>query len=137
MKKYALLFSSFLVLAACDTTTVENDVESLEESVASVSVVDEVAEITVTINLSIPDEEIEETHEFQTEDGAILLDVMQANFDIVDDNGFFTSIDGYEQNEADSKYWLFDINGEMAEVGAGELELTEGDVVDWSLAGFE
>ncbi len=34
---------------------------------------------------------------------------------------------------AENKYWLFDVNGTMSPVGAKEVILKAGDVIDWKL----
>lgn len=63
--------------------------------------------------------------------------IFQKNFDIEDDNGFITSIDGHEQDEKDNKYWTYTINDEEVMEGASEVELTAGDKVDFSLSEME
>lgn len=142
MKKSLLLFSSVFILAACANTTQE--AESVEEVATSVESTQASSEadadadaLAVTINLSVPGEDFESSKEITIEEGAMLLDIMQENFNVVDEDGFITSIEGYEQDPDAGLYWLFDVNGEMAEVGAAELELKADDIVDWSLAPFE
>ncbi|MGO4937634.1 DUF4430 domain-containing protein [Fundicoccus sp. Sow4_H7] len=142
MKKSFLLFSSVFILAACANTTQE--AESVEEVATSVESTQASSEadadadaLAVTINLSVPGEDFESSKEITIEEGAMLLDIMKENFDVVDEDGFITSIEGYEQDPDAGLYWLFDVNGEMAEVGAAELELKADDIVDWSLAPFE
>ena len=65
--------------------------------------------------------------------GESLYQVMQANFDLVDQDGFITSINGQAQDEAAQKYWMYDVNGEMALVGAKDLILEPGDHVEFKL----
>ena len=33
--------------------------------------------------------------------------------------------------------WLFDVNGEMSQVGANQVDLKQGDVIDWKLEAFK
>ncbi|MGP6139910.1 MULTISPECIES: DUF4430 domain-containing protein [unclassified Jeotgalibaca] len=129
MKKYLFLLASGFILAGCQSP------QTTEESISESTISSVMAEtITVTMRMSIDGEEVEGgSQEIQVEEGAILLDVMKENYDIEETDGFITSIDGQEQDTEAGKYWLFDINGEMAPVGANETELQEGDVVEWKL----
>lgn len=129
MKKYLLLLASGFILAGCQApqTTEESVSETIESTIAEET-------ITVTVRLLVDGEEIEGgSQELQVEEGAILLDVMKENYEIEEADGFITSINGQAQDEDAGKYWLFDLNGEMAPVGANETELQEGDLVEWKL----
>ena len=66
-------------------------------------------------------------------EGDNLLDVMKAQLKIVEKDGFISSINGVEQVPSEQKYWLFDVNGQMSPVGAKEVILKAGDVIDWKL----
>lgn len=127
MKKWFLLLFAGATLTACGTKTeaVDSTVESADLS-------------EVTINVSVEGELIEAgSVTAEVEPGEFLLDVMKEEFEVVDEDNFITTINGYEQDVEAGKYWLFDLNGEMAPVGAHELELSDGDVVDFDLAGLE
>jgi hypothetical protein len=52
-----------------------------------------------------------------------LLDALKENFKIEEKSGFITSIDGKSQDQAANKYWLFDVNGKMADKGAADIHL--------------
>lgn len=89
-------------------------------------------EITVTISL------FNDKKEMKSEDisilkGTTLEEAMIENFSAETKNGMITKIDGHEQDESKSKYWLFDVNGEFSNVGAADYELQEKDKVDWKL----
>lgn len=133
MKKWLLLLASTLVLVGCGQTTQTEEtastpVESSEQAV--------LAEVTVSV--TVDGEEIDEGEQvLEVEEGAILLDVMEEHYELEEADGFISAINGYEQDEEAGKYWLFDLNGEMAEVGAAELELSDGDLVEWKLEAFE
>ncbi|WP_122646084.1 DUF4430 domain-containing protein [Enterococcus mediterraneensis] len=70
-------------------------------------------------------------------DGDSLYDVMKNNFEIKDDNGFITSIDGHTQNQDQQKYWMYTVNGEEATTGAKELKVKNGDEIVFNLAGMK
>ncbi|MFP7477327.1 DUF4430 domain-containing protein [Terribacillus saccharophilus] len=127
MKKVLHMFSALLlaagILAGCGTT---------EQSQQQNQQTEQQAEQQVTVTLSEGGEEIS-SKEVSFEEGDNLLDVMKENFEIEEDDGFITSIDGHSQDEEKSKYWLFTVNGEMAQVGANELELKDGDEVVFNL----
>lgn len=61
---------------------------------------------------------------------------MKTSFEIEDDNELITSTNGYEQDDKADKYWIFDINGEESMIGADDLELQEGDLVELNLEGI-
>lgn len=65
-----------------------------------------------------------------------LLDALKENFKIEEKSGFITSIDGKTQDQAANKYWLFDVNGKMAEKGAADIHLKKGDTVAFYLGSF-
>ncbi|MFE6235141.1 DUF4430 domain-containing protein [Cellulosimicrobium sp. NPDC057862] len=51
------------------------------------------------------------------------------------ENAFVTAIDGVAA-DPDSEFWALYVNGEMATVGAGSLETTDGDEITWKLETF-
>ncbi len=57
------------------------------------------------------------SQEITAEEGTYLLEVMHENYDIEEEGGFISSIEGYEQDDANGLYWLYYINDESAEVG--------------------
>ncbi|MHC5268897.1 DUF4430 domain-containing protein [Enterococcus sp. LJL98] len=63
----------------------------------------------------------------------VLYEIMSENFTIEDNDGFITAIDGIAQDEANDKYWMYDLNGEMAPKGAKEMKLEAGDEVLFKL----
>lgn len=54
-------------------------------------------------------------------EGEKLLDVMKRNLEVEEKDGFITSIEGHSQDEKTNKYWLYTVNGKMAEVGANQF----------------
>ena len=131
MKKKQLLLSGLVLgmFLASGCTIPANEVTltttAAQESVAPV-------EQTATIILQEDGKEItKEVVSF--EPGAVVFDVMDEHFEIVHQDGFITSIDGMTQDEAANKYWLYDINGEMALKGAKEIKLQAGDEILFKL----
>ena len=131
MKKKQLLLSGLILgmFLASGCTTPANEVTltttATQESVSPV-------EQTATIILQEDGKEItKEVVSF--EPGAVVFDVMDEHFKIVHQDGFITSIDGMTQDEAANKYWLYDINGEMALKGAKEIALQAGDEILFKL----
>jgi len=51
--------------------------------------------------------------------------------DIEADSGLVTSIEGVEQDEDKNLFWLYYVNGKLAQKGAAEVKLAAGDV-EWS-----
>lgn len=65
-----------------------------------------------------------------------LLTVMEEEFEVVHEEGFIQSIDGLSQDVDENLFWVFEVNGEMGEVGAKDFMLSPGDDVEWMLKGF-
>lgn len=79
----------------------------------------------------IDEDALEETVELQSE--TTLQDAMENQYEVIDNEGFITSIAGYEQDVEANAYWLYEINGEMAQIGAAEYVLEDGDEITWNL----
>ena len=131
MKKKQLLLSGLVLgmflVSGCTTPANEATLTTTttQESVSPI-------EQTATIILQEDGKEItKEVVSF--EPGAVVFDVMDEHFEIVHQDGLITSIDGMTQAEAANKYWLYDINGEMALKGAKELALQDGDEILFKL----
>lgn len=128
MKKIIGIFAAALFLTACGqapTTT------TTQETTTATTVAQST---TVTLNITKDGEAIEGSPFTLTfKEGDNLLDVMKVQLKIVEKDGFISSINGVEQVPAENKYWLFDVNGTMSPVGAKEVILKAGDVIDWKL----
>ena len=94
------------------------------------------AKITISITKKKGEETVAKK-EIPIEDGAILMDVLKENFEVEEDGGFITSIEGIEANESEKMAWLFFVNDESAKVGANQLELSPGDTVHFDLQSWE
>jgi ABC-type enterochelin transport system substrate-binding protein len=53
--------------------------------------------------------------------------------DIESDSGLVTAIEGVEQDADKNLFWLYYVNGKLAEKGAAEVKLAAGDVEWWDL----
>ncbi|MBG9982106.1 DUF4430 domain-containing protein [Aerococcaceae bacterium DSM 111020] len=159
IRHWVLLLASTTLLAACtndanDTETTseevvtesvtEESISTLEEPQETESVAEESEEsaisaedgeeVTATISIIIDGEEQSElSQEVIVQEGTTLMEAMEEYFDIEYSDGMITSIDSHEQDVDAGRYWLYDVNGEMATVGAGDYELAEGDLVEWKL----
>ncbi|TFJ93782.1 DUF4430 domain-containing protein [Lentibacillus salicampi] len=95
-------------------------------------------EVRITISKDNQSEYIAE-EEIEIEEGAILMDVLQENFYVKtgEDGQFITSIERVPAEEDEKKAWLFEVNGETANVGAAEYELSQGDEVSFDYRAWE
>ena len=131
MKKLILGFilSSFLMVgAACSTDTTQTTATSSTEQKQET--------ITVTMTLIEDDKEIT-SKEITADKSATVLDILKANFDVKEDKGFVTSIDGKEQDAKANKYWMYYINDKEADKGAGEMTVADSDKIEWRLNAFK
>ncbi|HHX69290.1 MAG: DUF4430 domain-containing protein [Miniphocaeibacter sp.] len=130
MKKLKFLLISIILifsLVACSTKT--NTLKETSNPTES---------NTITVNIILK----EDTKEFANEEikttaGNNLLSLLKDNFEIVESDGFITSINGREQDENEGKYWTYTINDEYATTGASDCILKNKDSVVFSLAKFE
>jgi len=53
--------------------------------------------------------------------------------DVESDSGLVTAIEGVEQDADKNLFWLYYVNGKLADKGAAEVKLAAGDVEWWDL----
>lgn len=123
-----LLALSLLVVGGCSNNT--------DQTAASTTATSEVQTMTVNVVLQEDGKEIA-NKTVEAESGANLFDVMAAAFDVKDDDGFITSIDGHAQDDNAKKYWTYMINDQEVMTGAKDTILNDGDKVVFNLAGME
>ena len=143
MKKWLLLLSASFILTACGEQTVQEPVDSSAETSTSIIESDASSETasseTASSATDAEDGELIKDGEQVVEvpEGALLLDVMKDYYTIEESETFISAINGVEQDGAAGKWWVFDLNGEMALTGAAETELQAGDLIEWKLEVFE
>lgn len=114
---------------ALSLTACGNKAETPKKSTAS--------NITATIALDFDnDKKVDESKKITIDKNQTLLDALKANFDVKEKDGFITAIDDHAQDTAANQYWLFNINGKMADKGAAETQLQKGDKVTLYLGHF-
>jgi len=71
--------------------------------------------------------------------GQTAMQALDRVADVETDSGgkFVTAVEGVEQDEGKKLAWLFYVNGKMAEKGAAEIKLKDGDVEWWDLHNWE
>ncbi|MBD5788237.1 DUF4430 domain-containing protein [Cellulosimicrobium terreum] len=72
------------------------------------------------------------------EDGRTALELLQTADPSVEvsgegDQAYVVGIGGYTADESKNEFWALYVNGEQAQVGAGALETTDGDEIEWKL----
>ncbi|CAD5902863.1 DUF4430 domain-containing protein [Carnobacterium maltaromaticum] len=95
-------------------------------------------DVTVTVILKENHKEFDQK-KIEVAEKTDLQTAMEKNFDVVTDKGFIKSIEGKEQDNAEQNtkgsYWMYDINGAPATVGASDTKLKDGDEIVWDLSG--
>ncbi|CAO1610770.1 conserved protein of unknown function [Brochothrix thermosphacta] len=93
--------------------------------------------IDVTIILKEKHKEFERK-EIKVKNKTDLQTAMNDNFKLELDNGLIISIAGKEQDNAKENtkdcYWIYDVTGTPAMVGANETKLKDGDKIVWDLS---
>lgn len=132
--KLILLVSSAFLVTACGSSNQEAESTAATSSTQASSV-----EATVAVSFSFEEDGKEMTDlakEVDVQEGQNVLDALKENYEVVEEGGLVSSIEGYEQVEKESKYWLYSVNDEQPTVGASDYILEEGDEVKWSLNGY-
>ncbi len=148
LRKLLLLMATGFVLVGCSTQAPEEtevdepetaDVETDDSENTDETAVDaEAGEVTATIDLLIDGEVLADlSQEITVEEGTYLLDVMKESYDVVEDGGFVSAIEGHEQDLDAQRYWMYYTNGEMPSVGAADYEIQDGDEIEWRLEDSE
>ncbi|SDL65156.1 DUF4430 domain-containing protein [Sediminibacillus halophilus] len=140
MKKFLFVLLSLLFAAGIVTGCAEQNQDTSNNETAETTEQSGESESQEVVTVTISEDEGENViaeKEVEIEDGAILLDVMKENFEVEESDGFITSIEGVSQNEEEGKYWMYSVNGEMAEVGANEYELNPDDEITFDLHAME
>ena len=142
MKKWMLslftIFSALVLVVGCSNDTATPTKEKATEETPETPETTEVQEEVITVTISKDEgEEVLSEKEIAIEENDILMDVMKENYDIEEDNGFITSIDGVAPEEGEEKAWMYFVNDEMAMVGAAEYELEAGDKIVFDLQAWE
>ena len=136
LKKLVAVMVLGLVLGGCSNDSSEKKTEATDAKTEQSTKAKDDNEQKVTIKLVIDDKE-ETKKEVSFEEGQSLAEVMDANFEMSDDNGMISSIDGHEQDAKNSKYWLYQVNGKDATTAASDVELKSGDEIVWTLNQLE
>jgi hypothetical protein len=126
-----VMFAGLLVTTGCQGNTAATS-ESTQSTQSSVA---EQNQVTATIIVNVQDKEVS-TKEVQFQENEPLLNVMKANFDIEEEDGFITSIEGNSQDQKNSLYWVYTVNDEMTDKGAQDLLLKKDDTITFNLQAF-
>lgn len=118
-----LLFTLSLVLVACGNGAADSTSASSSQ------------EQYVQLIVSQKDSKLDEKVTF--EEGQTVMDVLKANYKVVEKDGMVTAIDGVMQDEKEKIYWMYKVNDEMASKGASELKVEADDKIEFYLEDFE
>lgn len=116
MLKPVILASSLFLLAAC----AKDDANKKPES----------DEVKVTVSVKPEGEKAEKKEVIVDQDDSV-LDALDEAFDVEDDDGFVTEIDGHKQNPAKNLYWMYKVNDKMPTKGAEENIVKSGDQIEF------
>lgn len=128
MKKLLTLTLTLLTLSAlsaCERTSKETAASATSSTSAVVSE-------TATLTLQEDGKELA-TQDVKVTEDTTVYEALSSTFSVKADQGFITEIDGHSQDEKAGKYWLYTVNGQMAEKGAQETPLKAGDKIVFNL----
>lgn len=134
--KVILVLMGTFVIAGCSNDDGKQASDSISQTTEMTTVSSEKEEQKATVLLNEDGKKIS-SKEVVFQAGDTLYDVMDKNFDLEDDKGFITSIDGHKQDEEDDKYWTYTIDDKEVLKGATEVELKGGEKIDFDLSKME
>lgn len=111
-----LLFFSTILLVAC---------QSHQSTTSSSSSEEHLVQLVVKTDKNTTDEKVSFTQ------GDTVMDLLKANYDVEETDGFITAIDGVKQDEKAGKYWMFDVNDELAPKSADQIKVQDGDKIEF------
>lgn len=116
--KYLLLSVALLLLVACGNGGADSAKESQKEVAG-----------TVQLIVRREDDVTDEKVDFYK--GDTVMDVLKENYEVEESNGFITVIDGLAQDEEAGKYWMFDLNDDLAPKAADQIKVQDGDKIEF------
>ncbi|MYN70222.1 DUF4430 domain-containing protein [Streptococcus suis] len=121
MKKISILLTLFLtfLLGACANTSSQT------------------SGATIDITLQITNKDQVNRQEVTANQGDSVMNILKAHHDIEENNGLITKIDGISQDTSTNTYWMYKVNGKLAEKGANDLKVSDGDEIEFYLETFE
>lgn len=128
--RIALLIIGVVVgLTGCHLTKEAPNTKETQqtEQSAETTVLEKVTIVIKTNDAVLSDKQLE------IEKEETLLSVMKKHFTVVEDKGFITSIENRAADNSKREFWAILINGEMAQIGAADLKLRDGDVVTFEI----
>ena len=136
MKNYKKLLTvitlTTLTLTSCgNKNEAKNSNNSNPTSVVSVesSEKEEITSVSILIKDTVNDKEI------LKEDGKIGKDglekYLKENHKAKFEDGMMTELEGIKQDKEKSQYWMYYVNGEMADVGIGDYVPKENDQIEF------
>lgn len=131
--KLILLVSSALLVTACGSSSQEAD------STSTISTESSAIEAMISVSFSFEEDGqgfTDLAKDVEVQEGQSVLEALKENYEVVEEGGLVSSIEGHEQIEKESKYWLYTVNDEQPTVGANDYILEEGDEVKWSLNAY-
>lgn len=111
-----LLFFSTILLVAC---------QSHQSTTSSSSSEEHLVQLVVKTDKNTTDEKVSFTQ------GDTVMDLLKANYDVEETDGFITAIDGVKQDKKSGKYWMFDVNDELAPKSADQIKVQDGDKIEF------
>jgi len=139
MKKMSRLILALLLamtLAACGAEN--NETKPVKDSKTEQTQTPKKQEAKVEIKILKGDDDLVKEKSIAIEKDDILMDVLKENFEIKEEKGFITSIEGIqpEKGEENKIGWMYYVNDEMAQVGAADYKLQPGDQVSFKYEKF-
>jgi len=73
---------------------------------------------------------------YQGKEGVDALTLLKENAEVIEENGFVQSINGYQASEEGQEYWAFYLNGQLSQIGANQYITKDGDEIVWKIENY-
>ncbi|MFV0555800.1 MAG: DUF4430 domain-containing protein [Lactovum sp.] len=126
LKKIVFIFATVILsmtLMACSNT-------STTDTSSSVSQSEKISKVSFQIIME------DKKESYSAEEGTNLLDFVKSEFEVDETDGFINSIGNLKSDTQNNAYLMFKVNGEDSAVGAADVELKEGDEIEFYISKF-
>ena len=136
MKNYkkllAVLTLTTLTLTSCgDKNEEKNSNNSNQSNIVSIesNEKEEATNVSILIKDTVNDKEILKEEGKIEKDG--LQKYLEENYQAKFEDGMMTELEGIKQDKEKNQYWMYYVNGEMAEVEIGDYLPKENDQIEF------
>ncbi|HFI0456492.1 TPA: DUF4430 domain-containing protein [Streptococcus suis] len=91
----------------------------------------------IQITLTVVSGDKNNSQEVTVESDDSVMEILEEYHQVQEEGGLITAIDNVSQYPKTNTFWMYKINGKLAEKGAKEQKVSDGDNIEFYLETFE